>query len=393
MCPKHSFFCRLFFLIGHMSNDWTPLEKNRERRKKKGINMKLKEKRIIEKWLRNNLEAINRNYEVYVLEHNRRDNRRQLKVKSIKKITPNVIEFVHHLLELWLKRSWLNYDNPYIQNQPQFQKIYRNFEIIREYCVKMKGYNNYMQNQADKMIGWKQPLEELGMEWIKTQTYYVNGKVNRDCRYVLGADRSNYKTASEESRSFDATVNTEKRIKNIIFEGCYDIDMVAAHPNIFALHVIPMEWQYDLHLHQPDMALMIDNPEAFLQKIIDSDIKHYEIDRDQTLTPRQKAKMLRSRLFNPQKEGELSPLPNLNCQWYNELAQWIHNVYLNASISNPNRVLVKWERHYIDTFLERVETASVLLLEHDGFKSTESFEKEIEEWNSENFVKFKITKL
>lgn len=337
------------------------------------------EKALIRSWLVAHKDKINTNYLAYVKLYNTSLSRIPIKQRSITKITNNLIKFVHHLLNLWIRRSDLNYENYYVQHSDSFQRIYRNYEIIREYCLHKKGYSNHLLHEADHLIGWKQPFVDFAMLWVEqTQSYKVTGP---NCRYALGDDRTKYQK-NTPGRCYDWRINIKKDIRSKIFKDCYDIDMVSAHPNIYWTHIKNQK------SNNPDFNMMIHQPNLFLNKIIRSKIHHIEITYNDE-TPLKKAKQFRSRLFYPMKNGVLTPLRNTGCRWYDTLATEIYNGYEDNNITNPEAYLTLLERKYMDTFISKINSKNVLLLCHDGFINATDLNQEITKWNSKNSIKFK----
>lgn len=345
--------------------------------------MTSKEKYLIKSWLVANLHKINTNYAAYVQIYNSHTGRIKLKNRKIKKITSNLINFVHHLLNLWVRRSELSHEHYYVQNSTHFQTIYRNYEIVREYCVQMKGFSNYIQNEADLMVGWKNNFVQFAKLWIiETQSYLQTGN---NCIYALGADRTKYQK-NTKGRCYDWRINIKKNIRKLLFEDCYDIDIAAAHPNIF---------YYDVLMgarNHPNMDMMIHQPAKFLNKITKSNIHHFEI-KYSNETPQKKAKQFRSRLFYPMKDGQLKRLNRTGCKWYDDLGEFIFQVYKMRNIKNPEDILTGLERKYIDGFINKINKNDVLLLCHDGFINKTDIQTDINKWNQKNNIKFKQFKL
>jgi hypothetical protein len=108
------------------------------------------------------------------------------------------------------------------------------------------------------------------------------------------------------------------------------------------------------------------NTDKLLQDIIDADIYVYG---QQNKTPRERAKSLRSRLFNHKinkKTAIIQPNKHLGCDWYDKLGDMIYDTLLMLNIDNSHLYFSTQEQIIIQQAIDIIKRGDVLLNMHDG---------------------------
>lgn len=256
-------------------------------------------------------------------------------------------------------------DEVFIQ-AAEMQDCTQQYAIIRDACCVMKGYHNRDAGICDLIIGWSTAFSDamfiIMQEEFKSRFLSWNRSRGDQSLYILnkdfpGVSPMNYTASDKTHRLHHRDQNIPKTMKRLLFKGCTDYDIQACFPNIFRKNILKGK--------SCDMIdFMIDRPDEFLQLIIDADAFTHLLRIDTKQSSRQKAKVMRSRLFHPPAKG---PLPRTGCSWYDDLGDiigaWLHE----SGIEKPHLYFTMIEQEIIECAFDAFGRDDILLRMHDGF--------------------------
>ena len=260
--------------------------------------------------------------------------------------------------------------------------ITRDYVEMRDVCFIMKGYSNHLQGKCDLIVGYTPQFDDLFIQLLhntyKTQRqkeahnntttpllHYTGALAQDDgldhifttCR--PGSNIMNYTKTEKSERYYIWLQNLKREDKKELYAGCSDLDITSAFPNIF--------WQEicGLSSDNTEMSLMINDPEAFLNKCIDDDVfnKIYAY-KGVTINDRDTAKRARSRLFHPPESGR--PRKS-GVKWYDDLQTYIISKLKTAGVTDAHLYFTSREQKIVNIAMKVIGEEHVVLRMHDGF--------------------------
>jgi hypothetical protein len=259
------------------------------------------------------------------------------------------------------------------------QELVRDYAPFRDACLKMKGYHSRGAGVCDRVIGYTDAFDDLFIRLILEQKKRMSGgsplqsvvtkefpkSANNydDHNYELignlepGADMSHYHQTEKSERYYIWIQNIPRVHKRIIYGGHTDFDIRACHPTIFWKEIM-RGWS-----DNDDLRLMIEDPDAFLDKVIAWGVYHKLYPRNPVVDERDAAKVCRSRLFFI---DENTRFKKSRIAWYDELQVLILSELQAAGISNAHQYFARMERKIIEQAIGHLGEASIALLIHDG---------------------------
>ena len=246
------------------------------------------------------------------------------------------------------------------------QSLTRDYVSIRNAVCVMKGYSNFADGTCDLIVGWTPAASDamfcIMQEEFKSRFLSWNRSREDQSLYLVikefpGACPMNYTSSDKTHRLHHRDQNIPKVMKRLLFKGCTDYDIQACFPNIFRKNILKdKNWEM--------IDLMIDRPDEFLQLIIDADAFTHLIRIDTKQSARQKAKVMRSRLFHPPAKGTL---PRTGCDWYDDLGDIIAMHLRQSGIEKPHLYFTMIEQEIIECAFDAFGRDDILLRMHDGF--------------------------
>jgi len=297
------------------------------------------------------------------------------------RITKNKIALVEEVfLPLIHKHLHIDIDAEIFIPSEVMRSYVREYGIIRDACFVMKGYHNRQSGLCDRIIGYTPKFEALYFSILKNlaaiQLKNIKKKNNNSSSNRLslvnnafvpnlfpGACFDQYTTSDKSARLYHGAQNLPRHIKSVIYENCYDIDIINCHASIFYNELINNR-QYVVN---NDFKEMMEQPEKFLQRIIKSGVHHkiwLSFKRRMKSNDRSKAKFARSRLFYPPASGRKPRKTGI--KWYDDLQQYILDIFRQEGIDNPHLWLTKHEQQIINKAIETLGKDKIALLMHDG---------------------------
>lgn len=254
------------------------------------------------------------------------------------------------------------------------RKHVKNYVPFREACFIMKGYSNHISGKCDLIIGYTESFDALFLELLKLQyrlslslpLHYTcplrkldNVHHNFEILGTLtpGADVNQYHQTDKSPRYYIWLQNIGKEQKREIYSGCIDFDITACHPMIFWKEVLKERTT------NPYMKTMIEQPEIFLQTLIDHKIHSRLYPNKKIDNERDAAKDCRNRLFNLSLDNKHK---QSGVQWYDELQDYIIKEMHEMSICEPHKFFCRHERKIIESAIDIIGEENVVLLMHDG---------------------------
>ena len=284
---------------------------------------------------------------------------------GITRIASGQEEIIIIFYNLWMDARKIDSDKEIFVPSTRLKKLSkRKYQIIRDACCVMKGYSSHLEAKCNLIVGWTASFDALCFAILKHlvskgregEEHYTGTIRNLT---IPGADTSEYMhTENSQYRWYHNLQNLDKEQKAIVFDGSHDFDIQACFPSIF--HNNCSFWD-----RPEEYDTMIEEPELFLQKIIDDDCFTYKI-RTKDLTPRQKAKCMRSRLFNPPRVGKLQ---RTGIQWYDNLADWILETLQQNQVFDAHNWFTQKEQEYVEKAFQVIGHDNIRLRMHDGFIS------------------------
>jgi len=253
------------------------------------------------------------------------------------------------------------------------QKMVDNYIPFRDACFKMKGFHSRLEGKCDRITGYTETFDALFISLLKAQLQYqstlsplslpnkVYGNKNHNFELIgdlyPGADTTMYHQTDKSPRYYIWMQNLSKEDKKEVYSGCVDFDITACHPTIFYKEVLKGMTS------NAYMKTMIEEPEVFIQHLIDSKIYNRLYPHITVGDERAAAKDARSRLFNLRPDGHhrLSGV-----HWYDDLQAYIIKEIDKMSISNPHQFFCNQERKIVEQAIAHVGAERVVLLMHDG---------------------------
>ena len=168
---------------------------------------------------------------------------------------------------------------------------------------------------------------------------------------------SNYHQTDKSPRYYIWLQNISRENKRDIYNGCIDFDIAACHPTIFWKEVLKG------HSTNPYMTTMIEEPEIFLQHLIDNKIHNRLYPHITVEDERAAAKNCRSRLFNLRPDGHHR---KSGVVWYDNLQDFIINEMSSMGIDDPHKFFCRHERKIVEVAIDVIGKDHVALLMHDG---------------------------
>ena len=294
-------------------------------------------------------------------------------VVGIIRITDGTIAVVEELFKLWRTNLHIKRDEQVFIPLVELRKhSSRHYATIRNACCVMK--HQYNMNQTCKLIiGWDYKFDVL---CFKLLNLYVisNNKYIHHSRYLRvittpGGSTAAYtngidsKTGALTSyRWYHKLQNMSKKQRDVLFNGCLDLDIVACFPTLFNKYIFKDSDKTPAAYH-----IMINQPQLFLKMLIDADVWTYPQRYDKHSTPRDKAKQMRSRLFNYKDE---KPLKNVGLHWYDELALFIYKQMMDNGINKGHTYFTELEQRLVQIAIDIIGEDNVHMRMHDGFITT-----------------------
>jgi len=293
------------------------------------------------------------------------------------RITKNKIALVEEVfLPIIHKHLHIDKDAQIFVPSEVMQSYVREYGIIRDACFVMKGYHNYTQGVCNLIVGYTPKFEALYFSVLKNlaaiQLKNIKNNINNRLYLVNntfvpnlfpGACYEQYTTSDKSARLYHGAQNLPRHIKSVIYENCYDIDIVNCHASIFYNELINNR----LYLVNNDFKEMMEQPEKFLQRIIKDGVHHkiwLSFKRRMKSNDRTKAKFARSRLFYPPASGRKPRKTGI--KWYDDLQKYILDIFAQAGIDSPHLWLTKHEQQIINKAIETLGKDKIALLMHDG---------------------------
>jgi len=296
---------------------------------------------------------------------------------TIKRIGGGHMALMQSLWQTYRGHISIDLDQEVFMPAKEMQALTRDYAIIRDSVCIMKGYHNKEAGLCDLIIGWTAAFSDAMLPILKEEFALRLSKNSTDAEdlslYVVikdygnryqhnitafpGADAMNYTKSDKTHRLHHPDQNIPKDMKRLLFKGCTDYDIQACFPNIYKKNVLGGK-------EFGPIDLMINRPDEFLNMIIEDDAFTHLLRIDTVKSPRQKAKIMRSRLFHPPATGKL---PRTGCEWYDELGDVIAGLLKQSGIDKPHLYFTMIEQEIIERAFDAFGRDDILLRMHDGF--------------------------
>lgn len=295
-------------------------------------------------------------------------------IPEVKRISKGMIGLMELFIQFKKRNQKIDRDDEVFIPVNEMKKLcHHNYISFREACFQMKGYSNHLSGKCDLITGYTEAFDALFINLLKAQLqyqstlsplYWYNKELdNGDHNFELignlypGADTTMYHQTEKSPRYYIWMQNLSKADKKEVYSGCVDFDITACHPTIFFKEVLKGMTS------NPYMKTMIEEPEVFIQHLIDSKIYNRLYPHITVTDERAAAKDARSRLFNLRPDGthRLSGI-----HWYDNLQAYIISEMDKMSISNPHQFFCNQERKIVEQAIDHVGAERVVLLMHDG---------------------------
>lgn len=294
-------------------------------------------------------------------------------VPGVKRIGKGMISLIERFVEFKKRNVKIDEAVEVFISSAEMRSYARDYAPFRDACFRMKGYSNYRNGKCDLIIGYTSAFEDLFIALLKAQLQYhlpstplylankVCGNTNHNYDLIgnltPGADVSLYHQTEKSPRYYIWLQNLSKEDKKFVYEGCVDLDITACHPTIFFNEVLHRQTD------NPYMNMMIKDPDAFLNALIDAKVYKRLYPHVTVTDERAAAKDARSRLFNLQPGG----LHNKSgVIWYDELQSMIIRTLEAFGISDSHKFFANHERKIVQTAIAHIGAEHVVLLMHDG---------------------------
>jgi hypothetical protein len=294
-------------------------------------------------------------------------------IPEVKRISKGMVELMELFIFFKKRNQKIELDAEVFIPAKTMQNLVREYQPFRDACFLMKGYNNHLSGKCDLITGYTEAFDALFISLLKAQylfqstlspLYLVNKELdNKNHNFELignlypGADTTMYHQTEKSPRYYIWLQNLSKDHKKEVYSGCVDFDITACHPTIFFKEVLKGMTS------NPYMKTMIEEPEVFIQHLIDSKIYNRLYPHLTVTDERAAAKDARSRLFNLRPDGShrMSGI-----HWYDNLQAYIISEMEKMSISNPHQFFCNQERKIVEQAIAHVGADRVVLLMHDG---------------------------
>ena len=263
-------------------------------------------------------------------------------------------------------------DQVFIPSKILNQHSKKHYKRIRDSMCQMKGFSSHITGTCDLIVGWKPRFSDVVIKILKRHAIFKSGSVRNRKFYndLPGADWTKYAQVSTSGRYYISYQNLSKEYRNILFKGCDDIDIKACYPSIFLSELQSYIYYNNLQTwyltELRPLLTRLDNSDTLLAEIERADIYvHGSVE----LMPRERAKMLRSRLFNHKvnkRTGMIGPNRHVGCDWYDQLSDTIYDTLLMLNIDNSHLFFSTKEQIIIQKAVDVVVRENVLLNMHDG---------------------------
>ena len=292
---------------------------------------------------------------------------------NLKRIGKGIKEVISLYFNLKLKNSSINVnDQVFIPTSILKKHSKKHYQTIRDACCIMKGFSSHINGTCDNIVSWKPKFADVVIKILKRHTCFKHNSVRNRRFYdeLPGADWTKYAQVNTSGRYYISYQNLSKEYRTILFKGCDDIDIKACYPSILFRDLTDYI-NYNI-LQAGDLTELrpllnrLANTDKLLQDIIDADIY---VHAAKNKTPRERAKMLRSRLFNHKinkKTAIIQPLKHLGCDWYDKLGDMIYDTLLMLNIDNSHLYFSTQEQIIIQQAIDIIKRENVLLNMHDG---------------------------
>jgi hypothetical protein len=277
---------------------------------------------------------------------------------GIVRIRGGQVDLINKLVNLY-KTSWNSPEALYISSS-EAQRMTNKYRDILDASCYFKGYSSRLEGVCDRIIGWREEFVNFCIRSWEEDFKMMRAKAKADSALWLrpGSDKANYTQTDKSCRYYAKVQNMPRKVKEGVYKGCIDADMVNCHAQLFWRHILKGDYQGN-----QDMQQCIESPEAFLGRISDSNAWSKEVIRQEEC-PRKRSKRMRSKLFNPPNQGKPRPV---GCDWYDNLAQWILERLESAGIDNCHKYFTAIEQECLADAMGAVGNDNVVVNMHDGF--------------------------
>jgi hypothetical protein len=273
---------------------------------------------------------------------------------GIQRIRSGQLDLIKRLQEMY-RGGWGSADEQFIRTSEAQRLTNRYREILNASC-RFRGYSNRLEGVCDRVVGWREPFIDLSIKCWEEQFREMR---RGDSSWLRpGANPNNYIQTDKSCRYYARVQNMPRAIKERVFRGCIDADMVNCHAQLFWRHILKGEFWGNR-----DMQQCIEEPEAFLGRISDSGAWTEEVCLAEDC-PRKRSKRMRSKLFNPPKGGKPNPV---GVKWYDDLTQWILERLESAGVDNCHKYFTAIEQERLGVAWDAVGRDTVVSNMHDGF--------------------------
>ena len=304
-------------------------------------------------------------------------------VVGIIRITDGTISVIERLFATWLSNRSIDINNQvYIPVKQLHSLSARQYATIRNTACRMKDWYDMNNGKCKLIIGWDYKFDILCMEILKLRgsiakentkiklSYYNTHSCNITALTPPGGSTAAYHQGINKEtgmitshRWYNPLQNMDEEQRNITYEGCLDLDIVACFPTLFHQYVFK-----EVGRETPGTYYaMIYQPELFLQMLIESDVWVYPIGWNKNTKknkPRAKAKQMRSRMFNFKDD---KPLKKSGLVWYDKLCQFIYNQMMDSDINNGHLFFTLIEQRIVQIAIDIIGEDNVHMRMHDGF--------------------------
>ena len=283
----------------------------------------------------------------------------------IERVSKGAIELVRLLLSIKQAHPKINYNDNVFFPAARMQGMTRKYQEIRDTCCIRLECASAEAGRCDKIINWTQTFNDLFIDlaqerirWEKKARKQRDAASKYKFEFFPGADETQYKKTETSNRFYHPAQNIPRGEKAILYHGCYDFDMVAAYPNIFYKLVLKDE-------SHPMLDLCIRDTDHFLQLIIDHEAYAWDVRNLRDVSDRDRAKMMRSKLFHPPKHGKAQ---KVGVKWFDDLQQFIHEKIEDCVGKDQAHLFASAvEAELIERAFHVVGWDKICLRMHDGF--------------------------
>lgn len=286
---------------------------------------------------------------------------------GISRVFDGQLELMDLIFKTWSAHPNIERDEQVFIPTARAKSMTNQYRKIMDSVCKRKGYHSHAGGVCDLIVAWLPQFSDHCIDLLKRELVAVQAARRSgmdaqgapELRWSLrpGYDKSNYKQTEESNRYYAEVQNMPREVKQRVYESYWDADMINCHAAIFSKWILGGD-----ESGNADFDLMMAEPGAFLQKIIDTGAFTYRVWNSND-EPIKRAKRMRSKLFNPPKSGTIK---RIGVEWYDDLAHWINEQLNEAGVSNAHMYFTALEQELIDLAAKAVGEENVCVNMHDG---------------------------